>query len=88
MLTFLLTIIIQIIDKNVHVTNVCPGPVKTAVAENALLSDGSTNNKKDPLIEGGMTVQRSTQCVHLYNNHMDILGIENIVHLSLCQINN
>ena len=54
---------IQVIDKNVHVTNVCPGPVKTAVAENALLSDGSTNNKKDPLIEGGMTVQRSAQYV-------------------------
>ncbi len=46
-------------------TNVCPGPVRTAVAENALLSDGSTNNKKDPLIEGGMTVQRSAQCVQI-----------------------
>ncbi|XP_064401240.1 dehydrogenase/reductase SDR family member 7-like [Halichondria panicea] len=51
----------EVIDKNVHVTNVCPGPVKTAVAENALLSDGSTNNKKDPLIEGGMTVQRCAE---------------------------
>ena len=47
--------------KNVHITNVCPGPVRTAVAENALLSDGSTSKKKHSLIEGGMRVQRSAQ---------------------------
>ncbi len=47
----------QMVVKNLHVTNVCPGPVRTPVAENALLSDGSTYNKKDPLIEGGMTVE-------------------------------
>ena len=29
------------------------------MAENALLKDGSTHNKKDPFIENGMAVQRS-----------------------------
>ena len=59
----------QVIDKNVFVTNVCPGPVRTAIAENALLKDGSTHNKKDPFIENGMTVQRCltvTTCTVAY----------------------
>ena len=52
---------LQVMDRNVHITNVCPGPVRTPMAENALLSDGSTSKKKNPLIEGGMRVQRSAQ---------------------------
>ncbi|XP_064384674.1 dehydrogenase/reductase SDR family member 7-like [Halichondria panicea] len=52
----------EVMDRNVHITNVCPGPVRTCMAENALLSDGSTSKKKNPLIEGGMRVQR---CVEL-----------------------
>ena len=52
---------LQVMGKNVHITNVCPGPVRTAVAENALLSDGSTSKKKHSLIEGRMRVQRSAQ---------------------------
>ncbi|XP_064401444.1 dehydrogenase/reductase SDR family member 7-like isoform X2 [Halichondria panicea] len=52
----------EVMGKNVHITNVCPGPVRTAVAENALLSDGSTSKKKHSLIEGRMRVQR---CVEL-----------------------
>ena len=47
------------------VTNVCPGPVRTGLAENALLPDGSTSNKKNDVIESGMTAQRFVfTCVH------------------------
>ena len=52
----------QLIDKNVFVTNVCPGPVRTAAGENSLLGDGSLCNKKNPLLENGMTVQRCLPC--------------------------
>ncbi len=48
-------------NKNIHITNVCPGPVNTSMAENDLLSDGSISKKKDPLIQSGMKVQRSAE---------------------------
>ncbi len=67
------------------------------MAENALLSDGSTNNKKDPLIEGGMTVQRSAQCVQIVWEYqlqniyilalvMNVLEVANITHQAYGQL--
>ena len=44
--------------QNIVVTNVCPGPVQTMVDVNALTSDGSKRNKKDPLVSAGMTATR------------------------------
>ena len=45
-------------DTNVHVTNVCPGPVRTAVSENSLLHDGSRHGVTDDLIANGMSAKR------------------------------
>lgn len=53
------------VDKNVHVTNVVPGPVRTPVAENSITQTGSRLNRKDPIIEAGMTVKR-WECVRTY----------------------
>ncbi|XP_064401242.1 dehydrogenase/reductase SDR family member 7-like isoform X2 [Halichondria panicea] len=48
--------------RNVHVTVVCPGLVRTGISRNALLSDGSLNNKTDQHIEAGMKPQRLIGC--------------------------
>lgn len=49
----------QLIGKNVHVTNVCPGPVKTQVSVNAMTKDGSQFGKTDLIIASGMSADRS-----------------------------
>ena len=54
---------LELLDKNVRVTNVCPGPVKTAVSENALNSEGSLHGKKDAMIENGMKVERCAELI-------------------------
>lgn len=50
--------IIQMLESNVHVTNVAPGPVLTNVSKNALIGDGSKFGKTDELIANGMSVKR------------------------------
>lgn len=60
---------LEVLDNNIHITNVCPGPVKTTVSENALNSHGTSYGKKDNLIENGMKVER---CVELI-----MIGISN-----------
>ena len=52
----------ELLDKNICITNVCPGPVNTSVDKNALTAQGTILNKKTPLIENGMKVER---CVEL-----------------------
>ena len=54
---------LELLDKNIHVTNVCPGPVKTAVSENAMNPEGSLHGKKDPMIENGMKVERCAELI-------------------------
>ncbi|XP_003386866.1 PREDICTED: dehydrogenase/reductase SDR family member 7-like [Amphimedon queenslandica] len=54
---------LELLDKNICVTNVCPGPVKTAVSENAMNPGGSLHGKKDPMIENGMKVERCAELI-------------------------
>ena len=49
---------LQMTGTNVHVTNVCPGPVRTAVSENALLADGSRHGASDVYVANGLPVKR------------------------------
>eukprot|EP01100_Stratorugosa_tubuloviscum_P011814 TRINITY_DN5365_c2_g1_i1.p1 TRINITY_DN5365_c2_g1~~TRINITY_DN5365_c2_g1_i1.p1 ORF type:complete len:331 (-),score=132.69 TRINITY_DN5365_c2_g1_i1:79-1071(-) len=49
---------LEVLDYNIHVGLVCPGPVQTAVAHNALLADGSRSGKSDSFIENGMSVKK------------------------------
>ena len=49
---------LQTRGQNIVVTNVCPGPVQTMVDINAVTSDGSKCNTKEPLISAGMTATR------------------------------
>ena len=53
---------LELHGNNIHFINVCPGPVKTNVAINALTSDGTKFGKTDAMIGNGMKVQR---CVEL-----------------------
>ena len=46
------------IGKKIHITNVCPGPVKTQVSENALKADGSKYGRTEPLTSNGMATER------------------------------
>ncbi len=48
----------QLVGKNVHITNVCPGFVRTEVAKNALTNDGSAFGKTNQLISQGITAER------------------------------
>ena len=41
-------------DQNIGVTIVCPGPINTAISENALTASGKKQNKKDEAIAAGM----------------------------------
>lgn len=41
---------------NIKVTIVCPGFVNTNIAKNALIGDGSLQNKQDQATEKGLTV--------------------------------
>ena len=42
----------------IRVTTITPGYIQTQVAHNAILGDGSVNNRADKSIEGGMDVNR------------------------------
>ena len=53
----------EVMDKNISITNICPGPVKTNVSINALTSDGSKFGKTDKLIAEGMSVQRCAELI-------------------------
>ena len=50
--------LIQMLESNVFVTNVAPGPVCTDVSKNALKGDGSKFGRTDKLIAEGMPVKR------------------------------
>ena len=49
---------IDFFDKNIKVTNVLPGPVKTDVSINSLTGDGTKYGKTIDLIANGMSVER------------------------------
>ena len=51
----------ELLDKNITITNVCPGPVKTSVSINALGPDGTKFGRTDKLIAGGMSVERCAE---------------------------
>ena len=53
----------EVMGKNIFITNICPGPVKTNVSINALTSDGSKFGKTDKLIAEGMSVQRCAELI-------------------------
>ncbi len=44
----------ELYDENIGVTIICPGPINTAISENALTASGDKQNKKDEAIAGGM----------------------------------
>ena len=48
----------ELADKNITITNICPGPVKTNLSINALSTDGTKFGKTDPILEGGVSVDR------------------------------
>ena len=51
--------LLQLHDKrNIHLTLVCPGPVKTAGYRNSMVGGGKTFGKSDDLIEQGMSAER------------------------------
>ena len=52
----------ELINKNIQIVNICPGPVKTNVSFNALTGDGTKFGKTDKLIAGGMS---ATRCAEL-----------------------
>ena len=56
---------LQMVGKNIHITNVCPGPIKTAVSENALTSAGTKFGVTDSMIAQGMSADRYIMCVCL-----------------------
>ena len=73
---------LELINKNIHVTNVCPGPVKTPVAENALDSRGGLHGKTDPMIENGMKVERCVELILIaVSNGLDEVWISRHPHL-------
>ena len=47
----------ELSDKNISVTNVCPGPVRTNIIRNAITTAGTAYGKKDKVIESGMPVE-------------------------------
>ena len=53
----------ELSDKNVSVTNVCPGPVKTNADRNAITSDGTIYGKADGLIASGMSPERCCELI-------------------------
>ena len=53
----------ELSDKNISVTNVCPGPVKTNIATNAIMVNGQVYGKKDKLTESGMPVERCCKLI-------------------------
>ena len=54
---------LEVMDKNISITNICPGPVKTNVSINALTSDGSKLGKTIQPIAEGMSVQRCAELI-------------------------
>jgi NAD(P)-dependent dehydrogenase (short-subunit alcohol dehydrogenase family) len=51
----------EMLDKNISITNVCPGPVKTNVDISAVTGEGELFGKRDELIQSGMTVERCAE---------------------------
>ena len=59
---------LEVMDKNIFITNICPGPVKTNISINSLTSDGSMLSKTNKLnankvIAEGMSVQRCAELI-------------------------
>jgi len=55
------------VGKDIRVCNICPGPVATNVATNALKSDGSKFAQRDPLIDNGIKVVRCAELILIAN---------------------
>lgn len=53
----------ELLDKNIHVTNVCPGPVCTNVDLHSLTSQGTLFGKRDAMIQNGMSVKRCSELI-------------------------
>ena len=51
--------------KNIHLTLVCPGPVKTAVDRNSMVGGGKTFGKSDNVIQQGMSAERYVNTIFL-----------------------
>lgn len=47
----------ELSHRGIHCLTVCPGFIKTAIADNALAADGSKAGQVDPEIENGMAVE-------------------------------
>ncbi|MEO0895003.1 MAG: SDR family oxidoreductase [Bacteroidota bacterium] len=54
---FFETVDLELSDKGVQTTMVCPGRIKTAVSINALTGDGTPANEMDPGQENGMAAE-------------------------------
>ena len=54
---------LEVMDKNIFITNICPGPVKTNVSINALTSDGSKLGEMIQVVAEGMSVQRCAELI-------------------------
>ena len=53
----------EVMDKNITVTNVCPGPVQTNGSKNALTADGSKFGRTDKIVAEGMPVKRCAELI-------------------------
>ena len=53
----------EVMDKNISITNICPGPVKTNISINALTSDGSKLGEMIQVVAEGMSVQRCSELI-------------------------
>ena len=53
----------ELLDKDIHVTNVCPGPVNTNVDLHSLTSQGTLFGKRDAMIQNGMSVKRCSELI-------------------------
>ena len=51
----------EVYDRNVRVTLICPGFIKTNVSYNALTGDGKALQKHDDDISGGLTPQQAVK---------------------------
>ena len=60
---FFESLALELKDKNIQVTMICPGRIKTNISLNAVTKDGSKHGKMDPGQEQGMPVERCAEII-------------------------
>lgn len=54
---------LELKDRNIHITLVCPGPINTSMAKNALTGNGTALGKSDRLLSAGLPVEKAASKV-------------------------